>query len=455
MEGSVNNINIEVDQRIACENTGLCCFTDTVFDRLDEFLRNRTANDLVDDCDTMTAFHRGNCENTVTVLTASTGLTDKFGILSDFFEKCFAVGDFRFTGICFHFEFTFETVNDDFQVKFTHTGNNGLSGFGVAGNGEGRVFFSKSNQSCGKFISVRCGCRFNRNRDNRFREGHGFQTDRMLFITECITCCNVLETNCCSDVTAEDFIAFFTGICMHLKQTTETFGLGGTGVVCGHTANCCTGINTEEVEFTNERVGSNFECQSGERFIVTAMTDFRFLGERVGSLGFPDINRRGQIIGNSVQERLNTFVLECGSAEDRNDVSGNNALTESFAENFLFRQFAFEECHHDIFIIICCGFDCCAVGFLSHVNEIFRNGNFSNFVTIVAEEVVCFLFEDINDSEKVCFFSDRKSKRNCIDADFFLHVLNDFEEICPDAVHLIDECNTGHIVFLCLSPDCF
>jgi len=51
-------------------------------------------------------------------------------------------------------EFALETIDDNFQVKFTHTGNNGLTGFVIIGNPKGRIFDSQTIESGTHFFLI-------------------------------------------------------------------------------------------------------------------------------------------------------------------------------------------------------------------------------------------------------------------------------------------------------------
>ena len=92
-------------------------------------------------------FARSNIENDVSVLAAATGLLDEFTLANSGFSNCLAVSDLRFTDATLDFKFTLHAVDDDFEVKLTHTGNNGLAGFFVGFNNESRVFIGKACES--------------------------------------------------------------------------------------------------------------------------------------------------------------------------------------------------------------------------------------------------------------------------------------------------------------------
>ena len=65
----------------------------------------------------------------MTVLAAATGLAYEFAFgLFHQFAQCFTVGYLRLAYIGLNLEFTFQPIDDDLEVQFTHAGDDGLSG---------------------------------------------------------------------------------------------------------------------------------------------------------------------------------------------------------------------------------------------------------------------------------------------------------------------------------------
>ena len=119
-------------------------------------------------------------------------------------------------------ELTKQTVYDNLQMQLTHTGNNSLTGFLIGVCTEGRVFFSKLCQSLTHLALSSLGFGLDSKLDNGLRELHGLKDYRMLLITDGITGCGELETNCCCDITGVNLVQLCTLVCMHLKDTSYT-----------------------------------------------------------------------------------------------------------------------------------------------------------------------------------------------------------------------------------------
>ena len=127
----------------------------------------------------------------MTILTATTRLT--FEQTSCFYSLAdgFFISNLWFPNLAFYFKFTFQTVGNDIQVQFAHTGDNGLTGFLIGIGFEGWVFFCQFGQSDAHFFLVSFCTWFNGDIDNWFWEFHGFQNDWRIFCTQGIACTSI------------------------------------------------------------------------------------------------------------------------------------------------------------------------------------------------------------------------------------------------------------------------
>ncbi|MCY1379736.1 hypothetical protein D9M69_674820 [compost metagenome] len=82
----------------------------------------------------------------------------------------------------FHLKFTTHPVNDDLQVKLTHTSHDGLTRSFIRVYLQGRIFFYQFGNSGREFILVSRFLRLNSIPDHRFGEIHGFENQRVLLI---------------------------------------------------------------------------------------------------------------------------------------------------------------------------------------------------------------------------------------------------------------------------------
>ena len=202
----------------------------------------------------------------MTVLTATTGLLLILVIHVSFALNGFLIGYLRSTNVCFYLKFPQQTVNNDVQMQFAHTSDDGLTSFFVGISSKGRVFFCQLCQSDAHLFLTSLGLRFDCELNNRFWEFHGFQNDRILFVAEGITSCGILQTNSSSDITSIYGFDILSVVGMHLKNPSHSFSVILGCVQHGRTSVNSTRIYTEEAQLTNERVCCDLKCQSCERF---------------------------------------------------------------------------------------------------------------------------------------------------------------------------------------------
>src|SRR5690606_24432360 len=136
-----------------------------------------------------------------------------------------SVGDLRLTDISLDLELSKQSVDDNFEVKLTHTGNNRLSGLFIDTNREGRIFFSQPTEGIAELVAVCLGLGFDGDRDNRIREVHRLEDDRRFVSAERVACCRVLQTYDSDDVASYGFLNIGSFICLKSDQTANTFAL--------------------------------------------------------------------------------------------------------------------------------------------------------------------------------------------------------------------------------------
>ena len=232
MERTVNQGNLELLNREACQNTVLHCCGETLLHRWDEFLRNVTTLNFVNKLQVaFEAFvNRFNANDDVGKLTATTALLlvnlTEVNSLGDAFFVCYLWTAL----VTFNLEFATQTVDDDVEVKLTHTADYGLTGFFVSLYTECRVFFSKLLQAYAKTVEVLLSLRFNSDTDNWVWEVHCFEHDWSIFSTQSVTSADILETNAGTDVTAANHFHWVLLVRVHLEEARDAFLLARASV---------------------------------------------------------------------------------------------------------------------------------------------------------------------------------------------------------------------------------
>jgi len=217
-------ISMYTNYRESSEDTSFHSFLDTFANCRDVLLRNSTTNNCGLELVQLFSIgiHRLEFNFTVTILSTTTRLFRILTVYINSFGDCLFVSNLRCTNVCLNLELTKKTVNDDIQVKLTHTSDNSLSCFLICMSTECRVLLSKLSKCLTKFALSSFSLRLDSELDNWLRELHGLKDYRMLLVTDCITCCSEFESDCCSDITGVNLIQLHTFVGVHLKDTSNT-----------------------------------------------------------------------------------------------------------------------------------------------------------------------------------------------------------------------------------------
>ena len=73
-----------------------------------------------------------------------------------------------------------------------------------------------------------------------------------------------------------------------------------------------------------------FKGQRGKRRVIGRFAHFFFQRVRVGGRDRAFVNRRGQVLNDRIQQRLNALVLIGRAAQDRDDLKVNGSFADGF-----------------------------------------------------------------------------------------------------------------------------
>ena len=175
MERAIDECHLHAVHWIASEDTVLHGVLEAFLYRWDELLRNVTTLNLVNEL--QTAFlevfvNRTNVNDDVGKLTASTRLLFVNLAEVNSLGDCFLVVNLWLTLVTLNLELTLQTVDDDIEVKLTHTRDDSLTTLLVSTNGECWVFLSEFSETVVKFGNVSLALWFYCYRDHSVRECH-------------------------------------------------------------------------------------------------------------------------------------------------------------------------------------------------------------------------------------------------------------------------------------------
>jgi len=218
------------------------------------------------------------------------------------------------------------------------------------------------------------------------------------------------------------------------------------------------GIDAEEHQLAEERVGHDFEAERGERFTVIGLAHQRggvVVGGRVRARAANrrHLDRARQVVNHAVQHRLHALVLERRAAEHRDDFVGERADADAFAD-VLGRQVAAVEI----------GFHQLLVGFGRGLDQFFavritrRRMRFRDVALLelrahrVLVPIQRLHLHQVDDAFEVLLGADGQLHDHRLRAEPGLNLPDHAQKVGAGAVHFVDERHARHAVFVGLPP---
>ena len=140
MKTPIDQSRSHVDDRISGQHAVLHRSDNSFFHGGDILARDGSADDAILEFESGTRIGRLEIEYRVAVLTATAGLPDEFAYALGGDFHGLAVSDLWAPDIRADMELAGETVHEDFEVQFAHSGDNRLTGLLIGVDLEGRVF---------------------------------------------------------------------------------------------------------------------------------------------------------------------------------------------------------------------------------------------------------------------------------------------------------------------------
>ena len=234
MEATIGKSYLQTCHWEATEYTILQAVLESLLYRWDELLRNITTLYLVDKlkialCVVFVLWSDGNIDTSELTTTTRLLLVCLTALCCR--RDSLLVVNLWLTLVALYLELALQTVNDDIEVKLTHTRDNSLAALLVSTYGKCWVLLSELGKTVVKLGNVGLALWFNSDRDNCIREGHRLEYDWVCLIAESVTSTDILESNTCADVTSINCLHrnFLVGV--HLEEAADALLLSRAWVV--------------------------------------------------------------------------------------------------------------------------------------------------------------------------------------------------------------------------------
>ena len=124
--------------------------------------------------------------------------------------------------------------------------------------------------------------------DDRLREFHGFQYDRVSLVAERVACRCKLQPDRSGNITGVDLFQFSSLVGVHLEHTSESFLLVLGGIEHIGPGRSDSGIDAEERELSYEGICHDLEGQCREGLLVRGVPQ-HFVSVRINALDRRDV----------------------------------------------------------------------------------------------------------------------------------------------------------------------
>ena len=240
---------------------------------------------------------------------------------------------------------------------------------------------------------------------------------------------------------------------MHAQQPAETFATAARGVQHPLARAHNTGVDAEEHEPADERVGDDLERQRGERLLVRC-------GPLERGLGVVDVVRddrrhlegRGQVGHDGVQQRLDALVAQRRAGEHRRDRVADRGAPDRLLQFGLADLVAFEERDHQLVVVLRHALHHPFARFERRVLELERNLVLGHVLATLAREPQRAHAYEVDDAAEGALDAEGDLHRHGDRAEALLDHVERAPEVGAGAVHLVDEADARHVVTVGLPP---
>ena len=241
-------------------------------------------------------------------------------------------------------------IDDDLKVELAHALDHSLARLFITGETERRVLGGELDKGVSHLILLLLGSRLHSNLDDRLREVHLLEDNRLLGVTEGIAGGGVLQADERDDITRNSAVDVSAVDGVHLEQAANALFLAlhrveDTGALVQDTR-----VNASKRKRTDEGVVHDLECKGGEGLRVRRLTLHRRIVLGVHALDSRDVERRRHVVDNGIEKRLDAFVLESSAKNNRGVNLSQAALADDRLETLLRQLLALEVGLHRLVI---------------------------------------------------------------------------------------------------------
>ena len=454
MIGAVIERRLEVDHREARQHTVIDRALEAFFNAGDVFLRHRAADHVVLELVAGAGRHRLEADLDAGVLARAASLL-LVGIVDlGNTRDGLAIGHLRRADIGLDLELALHAVDDDLEMELAHPLDDGLAAFMIDRNPERGILGRESRQGLAHFFLVALGLGLDRDLDDRIGKFHALQHHRVVGVAQRVAGGGVLEAGESHDVAGARLFDVFAMIGMHQQHAADALAVILDRIQHHRARHQHARIDAHEGERADEGIGHDLEGESGEGLVVGGLADDDFLGSHLHAIDGGDVGRRRQEIDHAVEQRLHALVLEGRAAQHRHEGVIDRALADAALQRRDIRLLAGEIGFERGIVLLHRELDQRRArlgGGLGHVGRNLDEIEFGAERFILPNHRLHQ--HQINDALEFALDADRQLRDQRHGTKPVLDHLDGAGVIGADAVHLVDEADARHAVFVGLAPD--
>src|SRR6185312_3800359 len=450
---AVDQSDLDVHDRLAGDDAGLTGLLDALVDCRDVLLRDRAADDAVDEGVTLAYLVGLQLQPDMTILTTTARLAHELAFTLDGAANGLAVGDLRLADVRFHLELALHAIDDDLEVQLAHAGDDCLSRLLVGVDTEGGILLRQALQRDAHLLLVGLGFGLHRDGDHRIRKLHLLECDDFLEIAERVARDDVLEAHGRGDVARTHFLDLIALGGMHLQQAADAL-LPGFGRHVHRVAGVeNAGVDAEECQVADERIVEQLERERGEGLLVAGLARVGLIAI-VDSLDVGHLDRRRHELDDGIEQRLHALVLECRAAQAQHDLVAQRALAQAPAHLVIRERLGLQVLLHQRIVGFGRRLDHLRAVLLGLGTQIRRDvAVFEAHALGLHVPVDRLHAHEVDHALEVFLRTDGQLDRHRIGAQAGPDHVDDAQEVRAGTVHLVDEREARHVVLVHLPPD--
>src|SRR5699024_7583001 len=456
--GAVDQRRLDADERVARQHAELHGVLDALAHARDVLTGHAAAGDRIHELVHLIALdlHRLDGDLDLGELTRTAGLL--LVRVVDLLHRAadgLPVRDLRLAYVRLDLELALHAVHEDIEVELAHAADLRLARLLVEVDVEGGVLLHQLLDGGAELLLVALRLRLDGDEDDGVGERPRLEHDRVRRIAERIAGRRLLQTDERVDVAGEGLVDRILLVGVHLEELADPLLPPVRRIDDLVTGLDRAGVNAHVGEGAEERMRGDLEGQRGERAVLLRLTrdDLILVADGV-ALDGGHVERGREVVGHSVEDRLDALVLERRTAHDGVCLGGDRERADARLDLRDGQLALFEVLLRELVVRLRGVLDELRAVLLRALLEVGRNGDLRHVLALLAlvGPFVGLHLDEIDDTAEVGLSTDRQLDDERLGTQTILDGADGEVEVRTELVHLVDEAHARDVVLVSLPP---